>query len=459
MKVDGYVGNFTVTIKKKARYVNEELCTGCGICMEKCPQEGRRRRLRSRARLPQGGLHAVPAGRAKIPGHRHARTAPTSRRAPAKPARSSARPTPSTSTQEDEILTVEVGNIILATGYDLFDARRVTQLRLRPAGERLHQPGVRAPEQRRRTDRRQHRPARRQDHAQERWASSTAWASRDKNYNNYCSAICCMQSLKFAHLVQETHRRDGLQLLHRHAHRRSRPTTSSTSACSKKGTLFVRGKVAEVTDAARTAERGGQAHRPGGRHPGRQAAPHPGGYGHPVRRAWSRAHDAKETGQTVRHLLLSGRLVHRAPPQARPGCDHDRRHLHRRLRQGPKDIPASVAQGAAAAARVLGQDPAEGESRSSRSRATRQRGASAPAAASATTCARSMPSSSTKTAWSARSTRRCARAAAPAWRPARQAPSAAPASATSRSCAQIDGLLLLTSAEAAGRGCIGRDMT
>ena len=27
--------------------------------------------------------------------------------------------------------------------------------------------------------------------------------SRDRNYNNYCSAICCMQSLKFAHLVKE----------------------------------------------------------------------------------------------------------------------------------------------------------------------------------------------------------------------------------------------------------------
>jgi len=27
--------------------------------------------------------------------------------------------------------------------------------------------------------------------------------SRDKNFNNYCSVICCMQSLKFAHLVHE----------------------------------------------------------------------------------------------------------------------------------------------------------------------------------------------------------------------------------------------------------------
>ena len=38
-KVDGYVGNFTVTIRKKARYVKTELCTGCGICQEKCPKK------------------------------------------------------------------------------------------------------------------------------------------------------------------------------------------------------------------------------------------------------------------------------------------------------------------------------------------------------------------------------------------------------------------------------------
>ncbi len=37
--VKGFVGNFDVTIKRKARYVKEELCTGCGICTEKCPQK------------------------------------------------------------------------------------------------------------------------------------------------------------------------------------------------------------------------------------------------------------------------------------------------------------------------------------------------------------------------------------------------------------------------------------
>ncbi len=37
--VKGFVGNFEVTIKRKARYVKEDLCTGCGICTEKCPQK------------------------------------------------------------------------------------------------------------------------------------------------------------------------------------------------------------------------------------------------------------------------------------------------------------------------------------------------------------------------------------------------------------------------------------
>ena len=37
--VKGFVGNFTVKIRKKARYVKENLCTGCGICTEKCPMK------------------------------------------------------------------------------------------------------------------------------------------------------------------------------------------------------------------------------------------------------------------------------------------------------------------------------------------------------------------------------------------------------------------------------------
>lgn len=35
--VTGFVGNFSVKIRRKARYVDETKCTGCGVCTEKCP--------------------------------------------------------------------------------------------------------------------------------------------------------------------------------------------------------------------------------------------------------------------------------------------------------------------------------------------------------------------------------------------------------------------------------------
>ena len=38
-EIKGFVGNFDVTIKRKARYVKEDICTGCGACVEKCPMK------------------------------------------------------------------------------------------------------------------------------------------------------------------------------------------------------------------------------------------------------------------------------------------------------------------------------------------------------------------------------------------------------------------------------------
>jgi len=36
-EVSGYVGNFKAKIRKKARYVDEDKCTGCGDCITNCP--------------------------------------------------------------------------------------------------------------------------------------------------------------------------------------------------------------------------------------------------------------------------------------------------------------------------------------------------------------------------------------------------------------------------------------
>ena len=37
--VKGYIGNFSIDIKRHARYVDETKCTGCGECIEKCPNK------------------------------------------------------------------------------------------------------------------------------------------------------------------------------------------------------------------------------------------------------------------------------------------------------------------------------------------------------------------------------------------------------------------------------------
>jgi heterodisulfide reductase subunit A len=39
-EVSGYVGNFKVRVRRKASHVDEELCNGCGICVEECTWRG-----------------------------------------------------------------------------------------------------------------------------------------------------------------------------------------------------------------------------------------------------------------------------------------------------------------------------------------------------------------------------------------------------------------------------------
>jgi hypothetical protein len=74
--------------------------------------------------------------------------------------------------------------------------------------------------------------------------------SRDRNYNRYCSSICCMQSLKFAHLVKE---RTGARVYNFYNDIRTpaKAYDEFYQHVLEENIIFVRGKVAEVTDAAR----------------------------------------------------------------------------------------------------------------------------------------------------------------------------------------------------------------
>jgi len=63
-EVSGFVGNFTVKIKQKARSVNKDLCTGCGVCAEKCPSKKARSEfdqgLRNRGAIYIPFAQAIP---------------------------------------------------------------------------------------------------------------------------------------------------------------------------------------------------------------------------------------------------------------------------------------------------------------------------------------------------------------------------------------------------------------
>jgi len=351
VRVDGYVGNFTVTIKKKPRYIDEDLCTGCGICTDKCPKK-------IIDEVFEAGL-----------GYRKAVYTPFPQAVPKYPvidydnciyfqkgtckACEKFCPTEAIDfNQEDEYITIQVGNIILATGYDLFDARRVTQYgygrlanvftslefeRLSNAagptnGEIVLRDGVTQP-------------------------SSVGIihcvGSRDRNYNNYCSVICCMQGLKFAHLVKE---RTGATVYNFYIDMRTayKAYDEFYQRVLEEGTLFVRGKVAEVTDAARLpGEEGKLIIQTEDTLAGKQRRI-------PVdmvilSSGLEPRHDAYDVAKLFGIACSSDGWFTEKHPKLDPVATMTEGIFIAGVAQGPKDIPTSVAQGAAAAARVLGR--------------------------------------------------------------------------------------------------------
>ena len=350
-KVDGYVGNFTATIRKKARYVNTDLCTGCGICVEKCPKNvidtvyeaGLNYRKAVYTPFPQAVPKYPVVDRPNCTYFIKGKCKACQKFCPTDAIDFE---------QKDEMLTVEVGNIILATGFDLFDARRIPQYgygrlanvftslefeRMCNASGPTNGAVV----------------LRDGKHVPKSVGIVHCVGSRDCNYNKYCSAICCMQSLKFAHLVKE---RTGATVYNFYIDIRTpaKDYDEFYQRVLEEGTLFVRGKVAEVTDAARLPGEedqliiqvedtlaGRQRRIPvdmvilsAGLEPRRDAA-----------------EVAKRFGISC---SANGWFIERHP-KLDPVATMTEGVFIAGCVSGPKDIPATVVQGAAAAARVLGR--------------------------------------------------------------------------------------------------------
>jgi heterodisulfide reductase subunit A len=201
-EVKGYVGNFTVTIKRHPTFVDYSRCTGCGDCMEACVlkkgvpsefEEGMARRKAIYIAFPQAiPLKAVVDNESCLL---------LSKGKCKKTCVEACQAEAIHFDQKEEIIEKEVGSIIITTGYDLFDPHLlpqygyevyenvITNLQF----ERLASPSGPT-----------HGEVLLKDGTMPKGiAFLHCIGSRDENANLYCSRVCCMASMKQAHLAKE----------------------------------------------------------------------------------------------------------------------------------------------------------------------------------------------------------------------------------------------------------------
>ena len=165
--VSGYVGNFTVSIKRRATYVDWSKCTGCGLCTEKCPSKKTPDKFNEfmgpttaiNIPFPQ----AIPKKAAINPDYCRkikdgkcgvcAKVCPTGA---------------INYEMQDEVITEQVGAIVAASGYDLMDWTVYGEYGAGRYPRRDHLPAVRTAPFGRRPHRRTHPAPLRRQGAQKR---------------------------------------------------------------------------------------------------------------------------------------------------------------------------------------------------------------------------------------------------------------------------------------------------
>jgi len=157
--------------------------------------------------------------------------------------------------QVDQFVEIEVGNIILTTGYKLFDPTPMTQYgygRLDnvitsleferlvnaagPTNGKISLKDGTEPKS---------------------VAIIHCVGSRDENYHEYCSRVCCMYSMKFAHLVSEHIPETTVYEFYIDIRSAGKGFEEFYNRVLREGTIFFRGRPGEVTNVAETPEEKG----------------------------------------------------------------------------------------------------------------------------------------------------------------------------------------------------------
>jgi len=193
-QVSGFIGNFNVKVRKKSRYVVEEDCTACGDCVVDCPvilpdeyQQGLSSRKAIYIQLPQAVPSAYLIDMEHCLGNNPIACGKCS---------DACEKECINFDMEDEIIDLEVGTITVATGMDVYDPTAMDEY-----GYRSYENVITSMEFERLicaggpTDGHFVKPT---DHKQPKKVAfiQCVGSRSEKLGRNYCSNICCMNTIK-----------------------------------------------------------------------------------------------------------------------------------------------------------------------------------------------------------------------------------------------------------------------
>jgi heterodisulfide reductase subunit A len=348
-KVEGYIGNFHVTVEKKPRYVDEELCNGCGECSKVCPievpnsyEEGLGPRKAISVPFPQAiPMRFVIDKEACIECYKCVDAC-----------REQGRDAINFS-MEPETVEIDVGTIIVATGYEMYDPTNI-----KPYGYGVYDNVVTAMEIERMVNAAGPtfghvvRPSDRKE--PHRVVFVTCVGSRDEKNVKYCSGFCCMYTLKNAVLLKDHFTEMDITILYMDMRTNMKGYEEFYRRARDMGIKFIRGHPDEIFEEPETKNL--------------IISVEDINMGRPIdletemvvlSQAAVPAEGTKELSQILTVSTDASGFFLEAHPKLKPVDAPTDGIFFAGSAQGLKDIPYSVAQGSAAAsrsARVLSQD-------------------------------------------------------------------------------------------------------
>ncbi len=339
-RVDGYIGNFRVDVTKKPRYVLEDRCNGCGECAQACPIE-----------VPNGfELDIAPRKAIDVP---HGQAVPLIYAIDMdncihcyKCVSACGKLDAIDFSQEPETLDLDVGSIVVATGFESFDPTVIPEY-----GYGVYPNVITAMELERLANSagptvgRLVRPS--DGAAPKSVAMIQCVGSRDARYNEYCSGFCCMYTIKNALLLKQMNHDMDITIFYMDIRTPAKGYEEFYNRAREMGIRFVQGRPSQITEDPVTHNLYIEAED--------QALGEVIELEAEVVSLSSAAIPRLDSEALASTLTLSrspGGFYMEYHPKLRPVDSPTDGVFLAGAVQGPKDIPASVAQGSAAASRA-----------------------------------------------------------------------------------------------------------